>query len=347
MSIIDAFRGDAFSAQTLTAAVERTPFNPTGVGQLGLFTPKPVATVEVAVEFRNGSLVVIPTSKRGSPGKERETERRTITYLETPRLRHSDTITGNEMQSVRAFGQENLLVNLEQEVARRVSGPTGLQASMEMTWEYHRLGALNGLVLDADGGTLYDFFSIFGLARPAEIDFDLDDATPEPGELRRKCNETVRSIIRSAKGMATGPLVGALCGDEFFDKLITHPEVRETYLAQEEASDLRTSTDLAAFGSFNFGGIRWMNYRGTDDNTTVAVPSAKTRLFPMQAPEVFQVAFAPGETLDTVNKPGLPLYMNRVFDNRDEPEWVRFEASSYPLHMCVRPEVLRTGKISA
>ena len=347
MTLLNVFRGDAFSAQTLTAGVDRVPYKPQGIGAMNLFTPKPILTKDVVIEDRNGTLTVIPTSERGTTGTQRVTERRNARFLTTPRLRHEDTIRGDELQDVRAFGEEAQLVEAASEISRRISGPTGLQASMELTWERHRLGALNGLVIDADGSTIYDFYSVFGLTRPTTIFFDLGRTTATgqtAGNLRKVCNGVVRGILRSAQGMAVGTGVAALCGDGFWDDLIAHPDVERTYLNQAEASELRQGT---AFGQVEFGGITWMNYRGTDDNSTVAVPSDNCRFFPTQAPEVFQVAYSPGETLSGTNQRGRPLYINRVFDTRDDPEWVKFELSSYPLHMCVRPEVLRTGSRAA
>ncbi|WP_456316833.1 major capsid protein [Teichococcus aestuarii] len=87
MTILNLFRQDAFSALELTSFVERTPFLPTGLGSLNIFTDKPIRTTALAVEERNGVLVVIPTSQRGAPLTERTTEKRKMRYFETPRRR--------------------------------------------------------------------------------------------------------------------------------------------------------------------------------------------------------------------------------------------------------------------
>jgi len=111
----------------LTAAVERNSFMPTGIGELDLFEPNPIRTRALAVEQRDGTLALIPTSPRGSPAVERATEKRAARYFEVPRLRHANTIYADEIQSVRAFGQETEVMQLQSEVARRlyvVSNPT-------------------------------------------------------------------------------------------------------------------------------------------------------------------------------------------------------------------------------
>jgi hypothetical protein len=133
--------------------VERNPFLPTGIGELGLFTDNPIRTRALAVEQRKGQLTLIPTSPRGAPATERTTEKRAARYFEVPRLRHGDTIYADEIQSVRAFGQETEVMQLQTEVERRLAGPTGLQSNMEFTFEHMRLAAIQGLLIDADGST--------------------------------------------------------------------------------------------------------------------------------------------------------------------------------------------------
>src|SRR5262245_1150689 len=58
--------------------------------------------------------------------------------------------------------------------------------------------------------------------------------------------------------------VEAICGDAFFDALIKNPEVRVTFLKDQAAADLRSAyvSGGQTWGSFEFGGILWTNYRG-------------------------------------------------------------------------------------
>ena len=62
MAEIDVFHSDPFTMIELTSAVERNPFLPTGIGELGLFTDNPIRTRALAVEQREGTLALIPTS---------------------------------------------------------------------------------------------------------------------------------------------------------------------------------------------------------------------------------------------------------------------------------------------
>jgi hypothetical protein len=343
MSILNVFRQDPFTEVSLTEAVQRNPFNPTGIGELKLFEPKPIRTTSLAVEQKQGKLIIIPTSERGSPGVQRTTEKRQARYFKNPRLAHGDTIYADELQDVREFGTESVMMQLQTEVASRVAGPTGLQASMEYTWERHRLGAVQGKLIDADGEILYDWLDEFGYTRPEPIVFSLYPSTNPSyveGALRQQCNQLVRTVARLSQGaFNAGTRVMGMCGDAFWDALTTSGDVTKTYYNWEAARELRKGS---AFEAMSFGGIDWFNYRGSDDTVSIAIPSNEVKFFPKNAPGIFSVAYAPGEGFQWANKLGKPLYVIPIID-RERNEWVRFEVKSYPLHICTRPEVLQSG----
>jgi len=342
MATLNVFRNDAFSTIELTSFVDKVPFQPTGIGELDLFEDLPIRTTALAVEERDQKLVIIPTSNRGEPPTERQTEKRKARYFETPRLAHGDTLYASEIQNIRAFGQQTELMQVQTEVARRLAGPTGLTANMEYTWELHRLSAIQGQLLDSDGSVLFDWFDEFGIEPAAEIAFNLSAASPKDGALRLLINQkVVRPMMRAAQGAWTpSTKIYAACGDDFWDSLITHNDVLKTYYNWEAAQELRKGS---AFAAMEFGGVAWFNYRGSNDNKTIAVDADKAKFFPKGAPGVFQRALAPGESFEWVNTPGKPMYVIPIFD-RDRKFWWRQEVYSYPLHICTRPEMLLTGR---
>ena len=227
------------------------------------------------------------------------------------------------------------------EVTRRYAGPTGIKAEIELTWEYHRLGAVQGKVLDADGSTIIDWFSAFGMSQDTEIDFNLDADTPAPGEVRKNCTKVVRQTLAGLKMGSVMPqaipIVG-LAGDAFWDDLTAHKEVRETYLNQQEASDLRQG---AAYEKLHYGGIDFVNYRSSDDGS-VGINTNLCKFFPV-VPGFFQRALSPGESFEFVNTLGREIYPYIVPD-KDRNMWVDVEGYSYPLFICTRPKALQRAK---
>ncbi len=341
--ILDIFHSDPFTAIALTDAVQRNPFQPVGLGNLDIFDPNPIRTKALAVEERQGKLVLIPFSERGAEGTQRTTEKRKMRYFEVPRLMHDDTVYAEEVQGVREFGQESVLMQVETEVARRLSGPTGLLASVEYTKEYLRLAAVQGMVLDPkDGSVLYNWFDEFQITQAAEVAFNLAAGTAN--SLRPIINGLVRTMARKAQGAFTPTTrVMALCGDTFYDQLVNHPDVIRTFINWSDAKDLRDNSQGAAFEAFDFAGVSWVNYRGSDDNATIKIPDDRVKFFPVGAPGVFREAMAPGETVDWVNTPGKPVYVLPIFDQQRRMWW-KMEAYAYPLFVCTRPEVLLSGR---
>ena len=345
MASLDIFNQDPFSTVTLTAAVDKYPYRPTGLGSLNIFEDNPIRTTAMVVEQRPGKLTLIPFSDRGEAGTQRTTEKRQARYFDVPRLRHEDTIYANELQNIRAFGTETEVMQVQEEVARRLSGPTGLTSNIEYTWEYQRLAAVQGLCTDTDGTVKFNWYQEFGITQAAETGFNL--AAGVPNSIRPMCNAISRTMARKAQGAwSPSTRVFALCGDSFYDLFVNHPDVIRTFINWSDAEQIRSGSQGAAFGSFEFGGITWLNYRGSDDASTIAIPTDKVKFFPVGAPGVFRRALAPGESFEWVNTPGKPVYVVPIRDLQRN-EWWKMEVSSYPLHICTRPEMLLSGRAEA
>ena len=341
MSNLDVFNGDAFSVTSLTKSVDLLGYVPGFLGSIdGLFDPTPVRTKEVWIEGRSTSAALIQTSPRGSAPKQVGGDNRNAKAFNTVRLADASRVNADEIQGIRAFGQEQAVKDLQLEVARR---QLKIKRNFDLTKEHMRLGCVQGLVQDADGSTIYSWFDEFGVVANSVIVFPfagIAAGTTQEGAIRKICNQVTRSTLRALKGLGgNGVRVHALCGDEFWDELTTSPEVRHTYQAQLA---IALQNDVGgAFESFRYGQIMWHNYRGTDDNSTVAVSSTGVRFFPVGA-GIFQVAQAPAERFEFVNTPGQETYSWIVLD-KDRDMWADVEVYSYPLHVCVLPAALNSG----
>ncbi|MEZ5439992.1 MAG: major capsid protein [Lysobacterales bacterium] len=336
---MDIFNANPFSMVELTAAVNKLPTIPTALGDLGLFTVKRIRTKTASFEENEGSIKLIPTSLRGAPLTQRGRDVRKLRSLTAPRIAKADKITASELSDVRALGSETELAQVQTEVARRMSA---LRGDVSLTWENMRLGAVQGVVKDADGSDLYNLYDTFNVTHSEEVDFDLDNASPLPGALRTKCSEIVRAT-RRACGNAWDirrSYVMGLCDDTFWDQLIAHPEVRNTYLNTSEAAEQRGDRHT---GMLSFGGIMFMHYPGTDD-TTVRVPTGTCKFFPVDmAGDFWQAVFSPGEFLDAIEDAAKEMYALTIRD-RDRNAFVDLEVYSYPLFVCTRPAALQRAR---
>jgi len=76
MPALDIFANSAFSVISLTDAINKVPFVPGRIGQLGLFEETGIVTTSVMIEEREGSLNLIETSSRGSPAAQNTKNKR-------------------------------------------------------------------------------------------------------------------------------------------------------------------------------------------------------------------------------------------------------------------------------
>lgn len=334
MPSLDIFGNDAFSVVSMTRAIQRVPYVPSYLGSLNLFTVDRLTTTYAGLERREGKVQLIGTTERGGPPELGQDEGRDIVPVNIPRLAKRQRQQAHSIQNIRAFGTDSELAGVQDAVTRI---QTRQRADLELTMEYHRLGAIQGKLIDANGRLLVNFYQVFGITEPAEIDFELDDPNTD---VRAKCNLVTRGMVTKAKGaIVPSTRIQSVCGDEFFDALVAHPQVRDTYKYQEGAR-LREGT---AFTAVDYGGITFVNYRGTDDGSTIAIGTAKARFFPVGGVGVFGLAYAPFEAADFVNTPGQDLYAIVVWD-AERRFWWQPEIYSYPLHYCTMPELLLRAK---
>lgn len=358
---MDIFNDDAFSTVSMTNALEDFEFKPHLISSMNLFEDVPIATEAVSVERRGNTLSIIPTTERGAPLPEGKRDGRNIRLFRTSRIAKGHTIQASEIQGIRAFGTEADLETMIGYVGRYEQKLVG---DVELTWENMQLGAVQGKVLDADGTVIVDWFDEWGITPPAEVDFALDTAGTD---VELKCRGVVRAMQDAADGnWLPGTRVIGLAGDSFFDKLTTHGSVREVYLNTQQAQALtrafgvatRTVLQEGSYAIFDYGGILFINYRGASafmkgeaegaqvGKKAMGIMSKRCKFFPMNAPGVFQQAFAPGEAFDMVNTIGKKLYALMLRD-RDRNFWARPEVYSYPIYICTKPEMLLKAKESA
>ena len=338
--MLDVFNNDAFGVVQLTDSINKLKFVPGRVGQMGLFTSRSVATTSIAIEEKNGVLVLVAPTPRGGPGQTVDKSKRKMRNLAVPHFEINDAIMAEEVSGVRAWGTESQVEMVMDKLAERGSIHS---QSLDATEEYARVGAIKGIVTYADGSTL-NLFDTFEVSAPSEVDFDLDNATPASGALRKKCASVVRSMANTLEGTPFSS-VHSICGDAFFDNLIAHPEVRESYKNTPMAEVLRQGYVLPngnkIFGVFEFGGIVWENYRGAVGNTTF-VNTDKCHLFPIGAPGLFSTVYAPADYIETVNTLGKRLYAKQYA--MPNGKGVNYDVQMNTVQYCTRPNVLQGGR---
>jgi hypothetical protein len=320
----------------LSEAVEELEYVPQYLDTLGIFEEESLFVRDVAVETKYGSISLISTSAEGAPPSDTKPRERDTKPFRTQRLAGSFTLYASEVGGMRAFGSESELETVMSVYAERMAI---LRDKMDLTHEFHRLGALQGMLFDADGSLIYDYWDEFKKEKPAVFDFKLGTATTV---VRKKCAEITRSLVASSKGaFLPGTEIHALCGDAFYDNLTNHESVVRTYEGWAAAADLRGNN---AHEVFSHGGIFFHNYRGTDDGTTVSVKPDQCIIFPRNAKGVFKKYMSPAnEFMPFIGTKGRSVYAMNIRDEQREA-WSKGELYSYPLFICTRPDLVRIAK---
>jgi hypothetical protein len=339
--ISDVFNGDAFTVLSLTDAINAVPFIPGRAGQVIDWQEEGVTTTSIMIEEDGGELKLVNPTPRGGVGQTFATTKRNARSLVIPHYQVDDFIAADSVQNVRAFGQTSQLEVLQDRVNARLR--THVTQKLDPTLEYQRVGALKGLILNADGTTLYDLFDEFGVTQEAEVDFDLDNASPASGALRKKCAQVVRKMADNLGGVSVGPIF-AECGDAFFDDLLAHPEVVDSYKGTSMATVLRegyVTPNGTVYGVFEFGGIIWENYRGKVGATSF-VETDKCHIFPTGVAGLWRTVYAPADYEETVNTIGLPRYAKQYPTPNGKGR--SLETQMNALSYCTRPKALIKGR---
>lgn len=331
-NILDVFNQDAFSCISLTKGILKRPYQP---GRLAsVFQTESVDTWTVALEYKAGKISLIPVKTRGSGGSSMQPAERGKVYpFVVHHLPLDDAVSAAEC-GVREFGTPD---RIESIAARIRAKGERLRQNHEVTHEYHRIGAIQGIVKDADGSTeLVDLFDMFNLVEE-EVDFELD---VEATDVKRKCM-AVRQIIEGKLGAQTFSGIEAQVGDQFWDDLISHAEVKKAFERWQDGQFLRD--DQRAQGdvpTFVFAGIKFMNYRGKVGSVDF-IPTNVARFYPVGVPDLFIQHFGPADFVETVGTMGKPFYLKQERQKFDKG--IDLHSQSNPCMLCTMPEVLVKG----
>lgn len=337
MPMLDVFKSDAFSVTTLTDAINKMKYVPGRLGSLGLFNEGGVTTTSVVLDEKDGVLTLVAPTPRGGPGHTIDRQPRRARSLMVPHFELNDAVMAEEVQGIRAWGSETEIETVQGKLGEKMGFDS---QSLAATQEYSRIGAVTGVVTYADSSQL-NLFDEFGVTPPADVYLDLLAASPTMGALRQAVGGIARTIGNELSAVPFGGLY-AICGNNFFDALIAHAEVRATYLSYQAAADLRMSTvdspaALGSWGTFAFGGVVWDNYFGKVGSTDF-VDTDEAHVFPLGVPNLFRTYYAPADYVETVNTVGQRLYV-RQYEMMNS-KGIHMDIQMNALDICTRPGVL-------
>jgi len=317
---------DLFEIVTLTDAVNKLP--PTETRLAALFSTQGIRTTALLIDVKNGRLTLIHDSPRGSNGVTVETASRKAISFRAAHLVQQAAVLPEDVQDIRAFGKEGVAAGLEGMAVVINDRLQELRGNLDITLEYHRVGALGGLVLDASGAELTNLYTAFGVTKQVlSMDLDVDGTN-----VLSKALEAKRLSESKLGGVLTQGFEAA-CSPEFFDALVGHKNVKAAYANWQAAQD-RLGGDLR--GGFLYGGIKWWEYNASVGGQRF-IPEGVARFFP-RANGVFKQYFAPADYNEAANSIGKEYYA--VSEERPMGKGHTLEVQSNPITLCHYPEAL-------
>lgn len=333
MASIDIFNDNVFETTELTNSMELLPYQPQLLGELGIFSQKPIRTTTAWIEKKKGRLRIIDMAARSTVGNVRSTEPREAIPVDLPHMPYYQTIKADDIQNVRDFGSETELEQMGDHVNDQLEG---MKADHEVTFEYHRVGAIKGQILRGDGVTVWkDLFSLFGLSQEI-INFVGADADLLPMIHQIKRYMAGRLGNQRLKGIV------ALTGDEYFDELIMHPSIRASFELWQDGqfrrlSHLGPAWEDAAQNGFGFQNILWINYRG-DVEDFQFIPTDEAYYFPRGVANLFEDIIGPADMMPWTNTKGKRIYVSKEILPHNKG--VELHTQSNVLSICKRPDVV-------
>jgi hypothetical protein len=326
MASMDIFNNDAFSLTELTLAINSQPVLPTRIGNLGLFAESGMSTLSYFIERRNNSYSLVPAEPRGAPGRPVSLGPRDMLQVQAVHLPQRGGVNADEVQGVRAFGSMTEVMGVQALVNEKLAK---MKTQLDLTLEYQRIGAIKGVIYDADGTTvLYDMPSIFNITQDV-VDMNLDN---DSTKVRLKVIQAKRLIEAALGGRAyTGIL--ALCSPGFFDGFISHPSVEASFKDYQGNAYFREDQRPG----FPWAGVNWEEYSGGIGGIDF-IEADVAYLIPLGVPDMFITKFAPADYMETVNTVGVPYYARQ--QARDFGKGVEMESQSNPLTINTLPKAV-------
>lgn len=336
-TVLDIFNNSAFSATSLTEAINIVPNDYGRIRELGLFGDEPITTTTVAVQFENGTLNLLPTRERGAPSSLGMPEKRGVRQFGTFHIPHDDFVRADDIQNIVArTASDGVLEAVETVVNRK---QIVMRRKHAITLEHMKMGALRGDILDSDGSSLLNLFTAFNVTQKS-VDFVLGIAGTD---VKAKAREVSRYVEDNLLGEVMSG-IHVLASPEWYEKFIGHAKVEDIYKYYDGTNNpLRQDVRRG----FPFHGLTIEEYRGSaqylqEDGTYATrrfITAGEAIAFPVGTMDTFKTYWAPADFMDTVNTFGEQIYARQAVDPEFQ-RWVKLHSQSNPLPIVKRPALL-------
>jgi hypothetical protein len=302
-------RNGAFEVLNFTGLVDLVPRTKKLITELGLFDEaiygeSTIAQVERVTEGRDGIDAKPRGGDRNFAGRESAIQRN----FNIPFFPLDSKFTAKDIQDLKAYGTTDTPETMGSRIERTMKRIERSHADVKAKAMY---AAIKGNSYSPNyTQSQYDYAAEFGVSGSvitANVDFT--DATTDPGSVI----ETVARahIIDNAQDDADSYRIIALCGRQWFQALIDHELVRDAfagYSSSQEPLRTRLSGDNV---------VRYFDYRGVlfIEDYSGEIATGDAWILPLGIEGMFQLHYAPADTIELANTEAEEMYVFMVSDN--------------------------------
>lgn len=324
---MNVFDSNAFERTTLIAAINAPVEGqqvPNAVDDI--FNEEGVATNTVWIEMQGDTLSLVPSQPYGSPGDPTNMDRRSGRSLDLIHLPTTGAVLAAEVQGVRAFGTTDTAQPVDM---KRDQVLSKMRRRIEATRRYHRIKAIQGSILDADGSTvLLNVFTFFGVTQQTKA-FAFSTATTKV----KKLLEEAKDLSADAVG-GSATIIGyrCYCGRNWFNEFVSHAAIESAFSRYQggqfliESQAMRPFTFAEVEFHKTYGQVGSINFISADEAYLVPI---------LDDPDAYITRNGPADYIDTVNTMGLPFYSSA--EMMDHGKGVSLEAQSNTISLPTRP----------
>lgn len=308
------------NAAELTAAINVASYTPGTLARLKQFSESGISTTEAVIDYATEVVRLVPSAPRGGVAEPYQSGTQEGVKIGAIHLPHRATVYADECQDKRAFGT----TDLDSPLALRTRKLSGMRTNIEATIENLRFGAIRGKLLDFDGTELLDLYALFGITQTF-LSLNLNVTTTQ---ILNRVIDAERASEDNLGGAVPSGFI-ALSSPTFMDALRLNPAY-DTALRHGRPVDLLKDYRT----SITVGNTTFIECRSAP-GLPVRIPAGEAYLVPQGIADLLLTRYAPGDYMDTVNSPGLPLYVKS--EELPFGKGYGLEAQSNPINFCSRP----------
>lgn len=312
------------------------------INGLNLFSTQGTSQTAIIFDKNVAETTLLPQVSRREGNSTKGIDRKSSIFsLPLAYFKHSDSIVPEDLQGWRTPGTPEAA---EQFARVRTQKLADMRAQVDQSIEYMKLQAVKGVMKTPDGSVIADMFTEFSVTQKV-IDFVLGTAGTDIDKKISELKRYLQTNLKTGAAIQGKPVV--LVDGSFFDKLISHPNIRQAYLYYQNsgAQRLRDETNsMMTWGSvdqFEHRGVIFMTYDATfklPNGTTEAAVAADTGHVIPNVNGLFRGYYGPSNKLSGVNQVGREMFAYEYPDDRDEQHEMQVETA--PLFFATQPQVL-------